>query len=192
LRVQTLRVKYWEQIRNVNPKDLIFLDETGVNLTMVRTYARALEGQRAYGERPYHHRENITLIGAIGLSGWLGAMTLNGGTNGDIFRFFIENILVPNLWEGACVVMDNLPAHKVTGIRELIEQKGARLVYLSPYSPDFNPIENCWSKVKEFLRSVAARSREALDEAIANALDAIVSKDIQNYFTHCCYCIPLS
>ncbi|NJM70730.1 MAG: hypothetical protein HC862_11140 [Scytonema sp. RU_4_4] len=85
-----------------------------------------------------------------------------------------------------------MPAHKVAGIRELIEQKGARLVYLSPYSPDFNPIENCWSKIKEHLRSVAARSREILEQAITEALDMVVSNDIRNYFTHCCYCIPLS
>ena len=192
MRVQTLRVKYWEQVREVAPENLIFIDETGVNLTVVRSHARAFGGKRAYGERPYYHSENITLFGAIGLSGWVGAMTLNGGTNGDTFRFFLENILVPNLWEGACVVMDNLPAHKVKGIRELIEQKGAKLVYLSPYSPDFNPIENCWSKIKEFLRCVAARSRDALEEAISTALDTIVSNDIRNYFTHCCYCIPLS
>lgn len=155
---------------------------------MVRTYGRALQGQRAYGERPYHHRENITLIGAISLTGWVGAMVIDGGTNGDIFKFFLENILLPNLWEGACVVMDNLPAHKVNGVRDLIEERGAHLIYLSPYSPDFNPIENSWSKVKEYLRSTAARSRELLDQAITNALDAVTLKDIRNWFTHCCYC----
>ena len=87
-------------------------------------------------------------------------MIINGGTNGDIFKFFLEKILRTNLWSGACVVMDNLPAHKVNGVRTLIEERGARLIYLPPYSPDFNPIENSWSKVKEFLRSVAAPRRE--------------------------------
>ena len=115
-------------------------------------------------------------------------MIFDGGTNGDIFKFFLENILLPNLWEGACVVMDNLPAHKVNGVRTLIEECGAHLIYLSPYSPDFNPIENSWAKVKEYLRSTAARSRELLDKAVTDALDAVTLQDIRNWFAHCCYC----
>ena len=98
--------------------------------------------------------------------------------------------LVPQLWTGACVVMDNLPAHKVAAIREAIEAAGARLVYLSPYSPDFNPIENCWSKVKELLRSLAARTYSELDDAITKALTTITTQDIVGWFTHCCYYIP--
>lgn len=175
-------------IRDVHPEDLVFIDETGVNLAMVRMYARAPQGQRAYGERPYYHSQNITLIGAISLAGWVGAMTIDGGTNGDIFNIKFENILLPNLWEGACVVMDNLPAHKVDGVRQLIENKGARLIYLSPYSPEFNPIENCWSKVKQCLRSAAARSTEILDSAITSSLDPITLQEIHNWFIHCCYC----
>jgi transposase len=88
--------------------------------------------------------------------------------------------------------MDNLPAHKVDGIRQLIEDKGARLIYLSPYSPDFNPIENCWSKIKEYLRSLAASSRENLENGITNAMDAVSLKEIRNWFSHCCYCTSLS
>jgi transposase len=98
--------------------------------------------------------------------------------------------LVPQLWTGACVVMDNLPAHKVAAIREAIEAAGARLVYLSPYSPDFNPIENCWSKVKELLRSLAARTYSELDDAITKVLTTITTQDIVGWFTHCCYYIP--
>ena len=186
--MQKLRIEYWDLIRDVRPEDLVFIDETGVNLAMVRMYGRALQGQRAYGERPYYHSKNITLIGAISLTGWVGAMTIDGGTNGDIFKFYIENILLPNLWSGACVVMDNLPAHKVDGVRELIESKGGHLIYLSPYSPEFNPIENCWSKIKQCLRSAAARSREMLDSAITFSLDSITLKEIHNWFAHCCYC----
>jgi transposase/uncharacterized protein YnzC (UPF0291/DUF896 family) len=191
-RVQNLRQQYCQSIREVRPQDLIFIDETGVNLAMVRLYARALKGQRAYGERPYSRGENVTLIGAIALAGFVGAMSVDGGTNGDVFITFVEQILVPNLWPGACVVLDNLPAHKVQGVRAAVEAAGARLVYLSPYSPDFNPIENCWSKLKEYLRSVAARNREALDEAITNALDLVRLKDIRNWFAHCCYCTSSS
>lgn len=155
---------------------------------MVRLYARALKGQRAYGGCPYHRGKNVTLIGAIALAGVVGAMTVEGGTNGDVFITFVEQILAPNLWSGACVVLDNLPAHKVEGVRVAIEAVGAQLVYLSPYSPDFNPIENSWSKLKAYLRSVAARTREALDEAIGEALDLMTLKDIRNWFAHCCYC----
>jgi transposase len=187
-RVQFLRQDYREQIRDIRPEDLIFIDETGVNLMMVRLYARALKGERAIGERPYQQGNNITLIGAMSLNGIVAALSLDGGINGDVFKYFVEHILVPNLWMGACVVMDNLSSHGVDGIRELIEAAGATLVYLSPYSPDFNPIENCWSKVKEFLRSVAARSREALDQGITDALNAVTLKDIKGWFTYRCYC----
>lgn len=155
---------------------------------MVRPYARALKGKRAYGARPENSRENITLIGAIALSGFIGAMTITGHTNGDVFRVFIEQVLVPNLWEGACVVMDNFSAHRVEEIREAIEATGARLIYLPPYSPDFNPIENCWSKLKQYLRSVAARSREGLDAAIGKGIDEMITlKDINHWFAHDCY-----
>lgn len=159
---------------------------------MSRTYARFVEGQRAYGEKPYKNGENITVVGAIALKGFLGAMTVNRGTNGDVFRTFVEQILVPELWSGATVVMDNLSAHKVEGISALIESVGAKIVYLSPYSPDFNPIENCWSKLKEYLRSQAARTRNALEKALVDAIDLVTNKDIRNWFTHCCYCTSSS
>ena len=105
---------------------------------MSRTYARSVRGKRAYGIRPYHRGKNVTLIGAMSLSGFNGAMTIEGGTSGDVFRVYLEKILLPNLKPGSVVVMDNLPAHKVSGIQELIESVGARIVYLSPYSPEFN------------------------------------------------------
>lgn len=159
---------------------------------MTRTYARSVKGERAYGVRPYPRGENITLIGAIALKGFLGAMTINGGTNGDVFQVYVEQILVPCLWPGATVVMDNLPAHKINCIQKLIEAAGARVVYLSAYSPDFNPIENCWSSVKEYLRSSAARTREALETAINNAIDLVTLEDIRNWFAHCCYCTSLN
>jgi transposase len=179
-------------IRAIRPEDLIFIDETGVNLAMVRLYARASKGKRAYAARPENSRENITLIGAIALAGFVGAMTIDGYTNGDVFRAFVEQVLVPNLWTGACVVLDNFSAHKVEGIRELIEAAGARLIYLPPYSPDFNPIENCWSKLKEYLRSIAARSREALDTAIGKVIDEVITlEDINHWFAHDCYCTSI-
>jgi transposase len=175
-------------VRDIQQENLIFIDETGINLSLARTYARSHEGMRAYSKRPYVRGQNISLIGAIALKGFIGAMTVEGGTNGDVFRVFIEQILLPELWPGAVVVMDNLSAHKVMGIQETIEAVGAKVVYLSPYSPDFNPIENCWSKLKQYLRSVAARSRDDLEIAINKGLELISLKDLRNWFAHCCYC----
>jgi transposase len=118
-------------------------------------------GSRAYSHAPYKRGNNLTLIGAMALRGMVGEMTLPGAADGLAFKTYVTQILIPNLWAGACVVMDNLPAHKVAGIREGIEAVGAKVIYLSPYSPDFSPIENCWSKVKEFLRSRAAERMQS-------------------------------
>lgn len=166
----------------------MFLDETGVNLAMVLLYARALKGERAYGNRPRNKGKNVTLIGAIAMTGMIASFSFDGATDRDVFLFFIEEVLCPQLWPGAVVVMDNLSAHQADGVREAIENVGARLVYLSPYSPDFNPIENCWSKLKAYLRKMEVRTREALDEAITEVLNLLTLKDIRNWFAHGCYC----
>lgn len=120
--------------------------------------------------------------------GFLTGLSFDGGNNGDTFLWFVEEILVPSLWPGAVVVMDNLPAHKVQGVTEAIASVGAKVVYLAPYSPDFNPIENLWSKLKSHLRSIEARTSETLHEAIRDGLQLITLKDVHNWFTHCCYC----
>lgn len=130
------------------------------------------------------------MIGAMSTEGMIAAMTFTGGTNASAFKTYVTQVLVPQLWPGACLIMDNFSSHKVAGIKEAIVAVGARLVYLSPYSPDFYPIENCWSKVKEFLRVQAARTYKELDQAITNALDTVTKKDIIGWFTHCCYITP--
>lgn len=185
-RVQQLRVQYWQEIGQVNIENLVFVDETGSNLSMTRRYARSRRGSRAYNHAPYGRGQNVTLIGAMALRGLVGEITFPGATDALAFKTYVTQVLVPNLWTGACVVMDNLPAHKVNGIREAIESVGATVIYLSPYSPDFSPIENCWSKVKEFLRSRAARTYAQLDQAITDALAAVTLQDIIGWFTHCC------
>lgn len=170
-------------------EDLVFLDETGVNLAMVSRYGRAPRGQRAYAQQPKGRGKNLSIVGAMSLkAGFLEGISFTGGLNGDVFLWFIETILCPVLWPHAVLVMDNLPAHKVDGVRQAIESVGARVVYLSPYSPDFNPIENLWSKLKAHLRAVEARTQEALHEAITQGLDLITLKDVRNWFTHGCYC----
>lgn len=197
--MQRLRVEYWHTLGEVKLTDLVFVDEAGVNLAMSRRYARSLQGTRAYGDRPDGRGKNVTMIGGVSLQGFVAALTFQGGTNSLAFQTYVTEVLVPNLWQGACVVMDNFSSHKVAGIKEAIEAAGARLVYLPPYSPDFNPIENCWSKVKEYLRSKAPRTYEALDQAITEAFNAVTIKDMIGWFTHCCYyvapdpsdCMPL-
>jgi transposase len=186
-RVQNLRREYWTTIGEVSLKDLVFIDETGVNLAMNRRYARAFRGKRAYGKCPYNRGSNVTLIGAIALSGFLAPFTFVGWTDKEAFLTYVKEVLAPQLWPGACVVMDNLPAHKTAEVREAITSVGARVEFLSPYSPDFNPIENCWSKVKEFLRSCEQRTYTELDLSITEAINLVTEKDLIGWFTHCCY-----
>lgn len=169
-------------------KDLIFLDEAGSNIAMTRRYARAEKGKRAYGQAPSNRGKNVTMIGALSWAkGFIAPMTWQGGTDALTFRTYLDECLVPQLWEGACVVMDNFKSHLVKEVREAIEAVGARLVYLPPYSPDFSPIENGWSKIKECLRARAARTYDDLNDAIAIAIDEISQNDIIGWFTHCCY-----
>ena len=190
---QQKRAEFRQQVNEFDPKNFIFIDESGFNRGMTPEYARSPEGERAYSERPTSKGKNLSVIGAISLNqGVMTGLSFEGGMTGRVFLFFIEELLVPILWPGAIVILDNLPAHKVDGVLEAIEAAGANVLYLSPYSPDFNPIENLWSKVKAFVRRAEARTKEALDEAISNALETITLKDIQNWSIHCCYGTQLS
>lgn len=166
---------------------LVFLDETSTNSAMHRRYARSLRGTRADGSAPVNYGDNISLIGAIRLDGITTAMTIAGAVDGDAFVAFTQHLLVPELRPGDVVVMDNLAAHKVKGVREAIEAVGARLIYQPPYSPDLNPIEKCWSKVKHILRSIGARTKESLHQAMAQALDRVTLSDLLGWFKHCGY-----
>lgn len=186
-RVQTARREYWGEVRDVKVRDLVFIDESGVNLGLMRLFAWAMEGQRAYGEKP-KRGENISIVAGISLGGVVASTVIKGAFDGLSFEAFVANRLVPNLWPGACVVMDNCSIHKGEEIRKLIEGAGAKLVYLPPYSPDFSPIENFWSKVKSVLRNLGARTCQALVEAIEEAFKEVSETDIRNWFCHCCYC----
>ncbi len=155
---------------------------------MVRSFARSPKGQRAHGSRPQNRGKNVSLIGAIGLEGLVTQISLLGATDGLTFEAFVSQNLVTKLWKGACVVMDNCSIHKGKEIEALITQAGARLIYLPPYSPDFSPIENCWSKIKSLLRSIGARTYPDLAKAIEDAFSQVSLKDIRGWFTHCCYC----
>ncbi|MBE9192562.1 transposase [Gloeocapsopsis crepidinum LEGE 06123] len=167
---------------------LVFIDEMGVLLGLTRTHARSFCGTRVYDEQPFYRGSKVTVIGAISTKRVLAVMTLNGSMDGQAFQVFIEKCLLPQLWQGAVVVMDNLPAHKLKQIESLIQSVGATIQYLSPYSPDFNPIELWWSQLKAFLRSFSPTTAFRVDLLIATALDLINPVHLKNWFTHCCYC----
>lgn len=189
--MQHKRVEFWQLMSSILAKDLIFIDESGVNLALTRLFARSPKGKRARGTRPQKRGKNVSLIGAIGLNGVITQVSLLGATDSLTFEAFIAQRLVPKLWAGACVLMDNYSIHKGKEIEQCIAQAGARLIYLPPYSPDFSPIENCWSKIKSLLRSSAARNYPDLANAIAAAFEQVSLDDIRGWFTHCCYCTSL-
>jgi transposase len=161
---------------------MIFIDETGVNLGMARQFGRALLGERVHGSKPKNKGKNTTIIGAMSLKEVLATLTFEGGTNTAAFLTYITEVLVPVLWVGAIVLMDNLNVHLNEQVRTAIEAAGARLVFLPKYSPDLSPIELLWSKIKQFLRSRKPRTPEELDLAITDALNQVTKKDILGWF----------
>jgi len=149
---------------------------------MTRMYARAPRGQRVQDAVPGGHWKMLTILGALSHTGMLAVMTVEAATDREVFLTYLEEVLCPKLRSGNVVVMDNLSSHKVAGVRERIEQTGATLLYLPPYSPDLNPIEKAWSKLKQKLRAVKARSVEALDQAIEQLLPTLTAQDAQAWF----------
>jgi transposase len=154
---------------------------------MTRRYGRALYGSRVDEGVPASRWSTLTVLGAVSLSGWVAVMSVEAATDGDVFLAYLEHVLCPQLKPGQLVVMDNLGAHKVDGVRKLIEQTGASLCYLPPYSPDFNPIEKCWAQMKHKLRALKARSVITLQQALAEALSGLTPQNAANYFRHSGY-----
>jgi transposase len=183
-----LRLEYWSQVKEIDPKNLVFIDEMGVLLGLKRTHARAVPGERAYDFKPFYRGSKVSVIGAISISKVLAVMTLDNSMDAASFRVYVSKFLVPQLWQGAVVVMDNLPAHKVQAIAPLIEAVGAYVLYLSPYSPEFNPIEHWWSQLKAFLRQFSPTTSKMVDTLIKIAMDLIEPRHLRNWFAHCCYC----
>lgn len=164
------------------------MDEAGSNLSLTRTHARSLKGTRARGTRPIKRGENVSTIAAITKEKVLATVNILGAVNKIIFEAFIIRKLVPKLWPGAVITLDNCPIHFSKEITRAITKKGAKIIYLPPYSPDFAPIENFWSKVKSILRKLQPRTYQELDIALAQAFKAVSKEDFHNWFTHCCYC----
>ena len=155
---------------------------------MRRRYARAPKGERAYdGSVPRNRGKNTTLLASMSSSGMGGVMAVEGATTKVLIEAYVEGVLAPTLWAGQVVVLDNLGAHKGERVRELIESRGCSLLFVPPYSPDFSPIEEAFSKVKALLKKTAARSREALIEAIGRALGEVTARDAAGWFAHCGY-----
>ena len=187
-RVQKLRVDYWEKVKDLYPVNLVFLDETGVMLGLARTHARSEKGTRVYDLKPFYRGSKVTAIGAISIKKIVALMTMDNSMDGKAFEVFVEKFLVPELWSGAVVIMDNLSAHKLASITTMIESVGAKIICLSPYSPDFNPIELWWSQLKSFLRSFSPTTTEMVDTIIAVALKLMNPQHLRNWFANCCYC----
>lgn len=163
------------------------VDESSANISLTPRYARAPKGERAYGAVPRNYRHHLTLVAALTPAGMQAPMTLEGALDGDAFAAYVQQVLVPTLQPGQVVILDNLNVHKRTDIRARIEQAGATLVFLPAYSPDFTPIEQAFSKLKTALRRAQARTQEALEVAIAEALAAISAADALHWFRHAGY-----
>lgn len=174
-------------IEDINPDDLVFVDESGAKLGMQRCYGRAPRGERLHADEPEKCVKNLSIIAALGLSGVKGAMYGEWATDQIAFIAFLKMILIPNLTPGKIVVLDNVPFHKCAAVQDALEEAGIRCVYLPPYSPDFSPVEEMWSKVKANLRHLAARTMDAFHDAFATSLSAITEEDIQGWYQHCGY-----
>jgi hypothetical protein len=180
-------------VGGISPERLVFLDECGVLTTMVRLRGRSPRGTRACASAPFGHWTRLTVLGALGAEGIVGAMSVEAATSAAVFHAYLDQVLLPELRRSrpdALLVMDNLPAHKAPRIRALLDRSGFAYRYLPAYSPDLNPIEPAWAKVKAELRRVAARTADALHEALGPALASITPQDAAGFFRHAGYTRP--
>ena len=169
---------------------LVFVDESGSNKALAPRYGYAPKGQRSHGQVPRNRGKNTSLLAAMSGAGLVGTMTVEGATNTDVFLTYLDQVLCPALRPGQIVVLDNLSVHKNDAVREKIEAAGCRLLFLPAYSPDFNPIEHAFAKLKQFLRKAKARTQQALESAITAGLAAITTQDACGWFKHCEFPLP--
>jgi transposase len=171
----------------VKPERLLFVDECGLHTSLAPIYGYAPKGERLTLSVPRSRGKNTTLLSSMTIEGMGPSLAVEGATTARVFETYVEKVLVPSLRTGQIVVMDNLGAHRPKRIRELIEHQGCELLYLPAYSPDYNPIEEAFAKIKNLLRKAAARSKEALVEAMGAALSAVTAADAQGFFEHAGY-----
>ena len=172
---------------HTEPERLVFVDEMGANISLSPLRAWSTVGERTYCSTPRNRGKNVTLLSAMSISGMGPSLAVTGSVNTTVFETYLQQLLLPSLSPGKIVVMDNLPTHKVESVRELIEGVGCELVYLPAYSPDLNPIEEAFSKVKTILRKIEARTRQAIVEAMGIALDSVTAQDARGFFKHAGY-----
>ncbi len=173
--------------QSLDARSLVFVDEMGTNISLSPIYGWAKKGERAHCSVPRNRGKNTTLLSSMSMEGMGPSLAVEGATTAAVFETYVERVLAPTLRKGQVVVMDNLSAHKGERVRELIEGRGCELLYLPSYSPDFNPIEDAFSKIKGLIRKAEARSREALLEAIGTAISALSAEDACGFFEHCGY-----
>jgi transposase len=171
----------------VDAERLVFVDEMGTNVSLSPLYAWSRKGERAFGSAPRNWGKNVTLLASITTEGLGPCLAVEGSTTREVFEAYLEHVLASTLRSGQVVVMDNLSAHKGGRVKEIIEGRGCELIYLPSYSPDLNPIEEAFSKIKELMRKAGARTRGALIEAMGRALDAVTAHDARGFFGHCGY-----
>jgi transposase len=186
-RVRQLRREYLDRVVSFVLARGKFIDETGLHLGLTRLFGRAAPGQRVGEAVPSYGGTHRTLLAALGVSGVSAPWVVEGAVEGTVFELYLRDVLGPTLRPGDRVVMDNLSGHKVAAVEATLKAYGARLEYLPPYSPDFNPIEQCWSKIKTALRTAKARTVRALLGALKSALRTITDADAQAWFAHCGY-----
>lgn len=183
------RKRWARQCASFDPNRLVFLDESGAKTNLTRLRGRAERGERVYDHAPAGHWCTTTMISSIRLDGSTACMTIPGPTTSEVFRAYVQTVLAPTLGSGDVVVMDNLSPHKDPATLDLIRRAGAEVLFLPPYSPDFNPIEKMWSKVKEWLRSAKARTEDTLEASIAEGLSRVTASDARGWFGSCGYSI---
>jgi transposase len=191
------RADWWTDevagLGGIAPERLVFIDESAVLTSMARRYGRSPRGERAYAQVPFGHWTRLSVLSALDSEGFLATMSIEAATDGDTFAAYLEQVLLPVLHErkpDAVLVMDNLRPHKTPEVQALLDGSGFAYRYLPSYSPDLSPIEPGWAKVKSYLRRVAARTVEALQQALAPALDRITAQDAAAFFRHCGYACP--
>ena len=184
------RATWWAETARLDPTRLIFVDESGTNLSLTPRYGRAPRGQRVVGIVPRNHGPNVTRFAAMGVAGITAAMTMTGPADGESWPLFVRQILVPSLRPGQIVLWDNLGVPKNPALRQLIEAQGCQVRFLPPSSPDFAPIEHAFSTRKTSLRQAGARTRPTLEDAIAAGLATITAHDAHAWFRHCGYTLP--
>jgi transposase len=184
------RAAWREYAKTLDASKLVFIDECGSNIALTRLYARSSKGKRVYGSIPRNKRANITLLASLSPQGIGEAFILEGAADAAVFELYVEQVLAPSLQAGQIVILDNLNTHTGAKVRQTIEARECQLLFLPAYSPDFSPIEEAFSKLKAVLRQVGARSPEALQEAIGQALLTITDHDALGWFTHCGYRWP--